>query len=161
MNEQIYVVLMALEGDTLLLPNVAVAEVASRERVKAEDGAPAWFAGYLDWNNRRVPVVSFEMLNGAAPPSSRSRRERVAIINSLGAHLPSGVFGIITQGYPHLVTLNSTAVNPVALRETDRSDLVLSRVRISSQEALIPDLDAIEADLSRVTAPASVGAVSP
>ena len=145
---QIYAVLMALEGDSLLLPNVAVAEVVQRERVQApEPGAPEWFAGYLDWNSRRVPVISFELLNGGRT-SGRSRRDRVAIINSLGVHLAGGAFGLITQGYPHLVTLNRTAVRSVAPRETDRPGLLAARVKIASQEAMIPDLAVVEADIT-------------
>lgn len=151
MSEQIYAVLMALEGDTLLLPNSAVNEVVPRDRVRpAGDGAPSWFAGFLEWNNRRVPVVSFETLNGSAVSATRSRRERVAVVNCAGVHLQGGSIGILTQGHPHLVTLNRTAVKPAALRDTDRAELILARVRISSQEAAIPDLDVIEADLSRV-----------
>lgn len=150
MSDQIYAVLMAVEGDTLLLPNIAVNEVIPRDRVQsAGEGSPAWFDGYLDWNNRRIPVVRFEALNGAIPVGG-SRRERVAVISSAGVHLQGATLGIVTQGHPHLVTLNRNAVRPGELREGDREDLLLARVRIASQEAAIPDLDMIEANLVRV-----------
>lgn len=151
-RDQIYAVLMALDGDTLLLPNAAVAEVVSRDNLQvADSGAPAWLAGYCDWNNRRVPVVSFEGLNGAAPAID-SRRARVVVLNSFGTHLPSGQLAVITQGYPHLVTLNRAAVKSLPLRGNDRGDLVLARVRIASQEAAIPDLAAIESEVARAQA---------
>lgn len=150
MSDQIYAVLMALEGDTLLLPNSAVNEAIPRDRVAPPgEGAPAWFAGFLDWNSRRVPVISFEILNGGTR-SGQSRRERVAIVSTPGVHLQGGAIGIIVQGHPHLITLNRTAVRAGTLRETDRESLVLTRARISSQEAAIPDLDVIEADLALV-----------
>lgn len=149
MSDQIYAVLIALEGDTLLLPNSAVNEAVPRDRIApAGPGVPEWFAGYLDWNGRRVPVISFEVLNGGSR-SGQSRRERVAVVNSFGSHLQSGLIGIITQGHPHLVTLNRTAVRPGDLRENDRAELVLTRARISSQHAAIPDLSVIEAELAR------------
>jgi len=56
---------------------------------------------------------------------------------------------VLSQGYPHLVTLNRAALESVPLLESDREDLVLSRVRIASQQALIPDLDTIEAEIAR------------
>ncbi|HSW12009.1 MAG TPA: chemotaxis protein CheW [Solimonas sp.] len=150
-REQIYAVLMALEGDTLLLPNAAVAEVISRDTLQpAEDGAPPWMIGYCDWNNRRVPVVSFETINGAPRPGAESRRSRIVVLNSFGTHLPAGLLAVLSQGYPHLVTLNRAAVKTMGLRPTDRGDLVLSRVRIASQEAAIPDLATIEAEISRL-----------
>ncbi|MGH8432363.1 MAG: chemotaxis protein CheW, partial [Solimonas sp.] len=145
-REQIYAVLMAMEGDTLLLPNAAVAEVVARDALlPPEEGAPTWLAGYCDWNNQHVPVVSFEGINGATQ-GAQSRRARVVVLNSFGTHLPSGLLAVISQGYPHLVTLNRAAVKPMALRPTDRADLVLCRVRIASQEAAIPDLATIEAE---------------
>jgi chemosensory pili system protein ChpC len=149
-RDQIYAVLMALNDDTILLPNSAVAEVLSREALHpAGPGVPSWLLGYSAWNNRRVPVISFEGMNGA-PAADMTRRARVVVLNSLGTHLPTGLFGVVAQGYPHLVTLNRAAVTAGPLRNTDRPDLVLSRVKIASQETVIPDLDTIEAEIARL-----------
>lgn len=150
-KEQLYAVLMALNDETLILPNAAVIEVVAREALAPPpDGAPAWLLGECQWNNRRVPVVSVEGLNGA-PPAEMSRRARVVVLHSLGTHLPSGLLAVVAQGYPHLVTLNRTAVKSTPVKDTDRRDLVLSRVRIASQEAMIPDLGTIEAEIARAT----------
>ncbi|TXI88691.1 MAG: chemotaxis protein CheW [Cupriavidus sp.] len=149
MNDQIYAVLMALEGDTLLLPNAAVIEVISRDTVRPVDGAPDWLIGNYEFNGRRVPVVSFEVLNGSPRPET-ARRSRVVLLHSAGKHLEAHAIGVLTQGYPHLVTLNRSAISATPLRHGDREDLVLSRVRIASQEAVIPDIETIEADLLRL-----------
>ena len=148
-EQQFYAVLIPLDGEALLLPNAAVAEVVARDRVRPPSAAPEWLAGHVEWNNRRIPVLRFETLNGA-PASVVDRRERVVIVHSLGVHHQGGALGFITLGYPHLVTLNRAALKAVPLRAQDRNDLVLSRVRIASQEAVIPDLETIEADLARV-----------
>ena len=148
MNEQIYAVLMALDGDTLLLPNSAVVEVISRDAVRPADNAPVWMLGNYEVSGRRVPVISFEVLNGGQRPDD-ARRSRVVILHSFGKHLEAHAIGVLTQGYPHLVTLNRNALRPAELRNTDRDDLVLSRVRIASQDAVIPDLETIESDLLR------------
>jgi len=148
MNDQIYAVLMALEGDTLLLPNAAIIEVISRDVVRPIEGAPKWFLGNYEHNGQRVPVVSFEVLNGGTLPET-ARRSRVVLIHSFGQHLEAHAIGVLTQGYPHLITLNRNAINAAALRNSDRDDLVLSRVRIASQDAVIPDMETLEADLRR------------
>lgn len=156
-NRQLYAVLMALGSDTLLLPNVAIAEVIARETVQADLRLPSWIAGYADWNSRRIPAIRFEVLNGApAPPDSR--RERVVVVNSSGRYLPSGQFAIITQAYPHLVTLTRVALQPEPLRDTDRAELLLARARVANQTAAIPDLDMIEAEIVRAL-PAAGSAV--
>lgn len=146
-REQLYAVLMSLHEDTLLLPNAAVAEVLSRDALQRAGGGPAWLLGHCEWNNRRVPVIRFEALNGGSGAGD-PRRERVVVLNSPGRHLPSGQLAIVAQGYPHLVTLNRAALHPVELDAVDRDDLVLSRVRIASQVALIPDLETVEAEIA-------------
>jgi chemosensory pili system protein ChpC len=146
-------VLIALSGDTLLLPNLAVAEVVARDAIQPlSQLPPPWLAGQIDWSGRRLPVLRFEALN-RGKPASDPRRERVVVLNSHGRHLPSGQFALVTQAYPHLVTLNRAALQPLALRETDRPELLLARVRVANQEALIPDLDMIEAEIARALSP--------
>jgi chemosensory pili system protein ChpC len=147
MADQIYAVLIALEGDTLLLPNLAVAEVVGSNLVKPAEGAPPWLAGHLDWNQRRVPVLRFEVLNGGTP-APPTRRERVVVVHTPGVHLQGAVVAIMAQGYPHLVTLNRDALKPQELRGSDREALALARARISSREALIPDLEGVEAEVA-------------
>src|SRR3546814_13918069 len=88
--------------------------------------------------------------------SADSRRERVVIINSNGRHLPSGQFALLTQAYPHLVTLTRAALQPEPLRTSDRDDLLLSRARVANQVALIPDLDMNVAEIARPLSPARV-----
>lgn len=149
MSQALHTVLLALSGDTLILPNSSVGEVMPADRVVKDEKAPAWLAGQVDWDQRRVPVLRFETLNGAPPPAEASRRERVVILHTLGVHWPSALVGIITQGYPHLVSVNQNALRPADLLDTDRADLILARTRIGAQLAAIPDLATLEADLAR------------
>lgn len=141
-RDEIYAVLIAIEGDTLLLPNAAVNEVlpvATLEGVA--DGA--WL-GRRTWNNRVLQVLSFEALNNGRVPVG-NRRARNVVLHSAGA----ASYALLAQGYPHLVTLNRSALIPIPLRGTDRPQAVLSRVRIANTEALIPNLEALEAEAHR------------
>jgi chemosensory pili system protein ChpC len=146
--QQLYAVLVALQSDTLLLPNLAVAEVVSLDGLRPLSGSPPWFAGLLPWQGRELPIARFELLNnGAAEPPSR--RTRIAVINSVSSRLSAGRYGILTEGYPHLVTLNRSALRPAESRPQD-GELILSRVRVASQEALIPNLERIEIEMAGV-----------
>ena len=93
-------------------------------------------------------ATRIDTLNGGRRPED-ARRSRVVVVHSFGRHLEAHALGLLTQGYPHLVTLNRNAVRAASLRGSDRDDLVLSRVRIASQDAVIPDLETIESDLLR------------
>lgn len=161
-REELYAVLISLAGDTLLLPNAAVAEVVSAERItRSPDGAPPWLTGHLSYNGRELPVVQFEALNGAARPGD-TRRTRLAIVHAITERVRSGQYAIVCQGYPHLVTLNRAALRSEPLVSTDREDVVLARVGIANTSALIPNLEAIEAQLAQVelTAATVAGAAS-
>lgn len=145
--DELYAVLMAVHDDTLLLPNSAVAEVLARDALQPASGGPDWLAGHCDWNGRRVPVIRFELLNGGSGGGD-ARRERIAVLHSLGRAVPGGCIALVALGYPHLVTLNRTAMHAMSLDAADRESLVLARVRIASQVVLIPDFEAIEREIA-------------
>lgn len=143
-REELYAVLVSLTSDTLLLPNAAVAEVVAADSLEPPPpGAPAWFAGKATYNNRRLSVVRFEALNGSSPGED-TRRTRLAVIQPLTGELRTGQYAIVCQGYPHLVTLNRTALKSEALVSTDNEDMVLTRVSIANTSALVPNLEQIE-----------------
>lgn len=152
MSTQIYAVLIALTQDVMLLPNAAVADVVSQDLIIAPaPGEPEWLVGHCEFGGRRLPVICFEMLNGAERPAA-NRRSRVVVLNALGTQADVGDFALLTQGYPHLVTLNRNALLPLPLRDSDHGNILLARVRVASQEAVIPDLEALELMLAHVQA---------
>jgi chemosensory pili system protein ChpC len=138
--------LLPLQGVSLLLPKQAVVEIQGVDSVALEAGGPNWLLGFAERRGRRLPVVSIEAMAGAPPPP-RSRRSRLAVIHSLGSHLDGGLFLVAIQGYPHL-----TAINPAVLErlpdQARDAEVALCRVRLATTEALIPDLETIEARLS-------------
>jgi chemosensory pili system protein ChpC len=148
-REELYAVLVSLASDTLLVPNAAVAEVVSPEAMDAPPaGAPAWLAGHVTYNNRRLAVVRFEVLNGGGAGED-SRRTRLAVLQPVTSALRSGQYAIVCQGYPHLVTLNRTALRKEDLQSTDSEDFVFTRVSIANTNALIPNLEKIEQVLAQ------------
>jgi chemosensory pili system protein ChpC len=154
MNEapqQLYAVLVSLQGDTLLLPNLAVAEVVSLEGLRPMANAPAWFAGTLAWQGTELAVAGFEPLNNATAEAPY-RRTRVVVVNVVSTRLSAGHYGLLAEGYPHLITLNRAALRPAPLRPRDNPKLVLSRVRVGSSEAAIPNLERVEEELAAVLA---------
>ena len=157
-QKEIYAVLVTLPNDTLLLPNVAVVEVVASDRMKppATKG-PAWLAGSLQYEGQAVPVIQFEALNGGAR-TEPTRRTRIAVLHGITGTLNTGRFGLLCQGYPHLVTLNRAATRNVVKTEGDRDDLVLARVRIANTAAAIPDFDVLEGELAQAFTPAGAAA---
>jgi len=155
-TRDLYAVLITLPGgDTLLLPNAAVVEVLSMEGV-APAGGPAWLAGRCQYNGRPVPVVNFEVLNGAPAPEA-SARTRVTVLNGITTQLAGGQFAVLSQGYPHLVTLNANAVVRDTAAPADSRDLIVTRVRIANTKAAIPNLEAVEREIAEAEAAGATG----
>lgn len=146
--EQVYAALITLQNDTLLLPNLGVTEIVSREGLSgADDTKPAWYAGQLTWQGQAVPVIRFEVMNGMTGDGS-GRRSRIAIVNALGEHLPGRRFGIFCEGYPHLVTIQRESIRPAEPYPTDNPDAVLCRALVASRTLAIPNLERIEAAIA-------------
>ena len=87
---------------------MCVAEViafadAARDR-QAE--SPDWFLGTIDWNGRRLPVVSFDSAQVEDRKTKRSRT-RVVVFHALTDQVKGGFYGILTQGFPQLVRVNA------------------------------------------------------
>ncbi len=151
-RDELYAVLVSLASDTLLLPNASVAEVVSSDGLEdPPDGAPAWLAGRVTYNNRRLLVARFELLNGGSGGED-TRRTRIAVLQPTTTALRTGQYGIVCQGYPHLVTLNRAAMRKESLQPTDKDEIVFTRVSIANTSALIPNLERIEQMLAQFEA---------
>lgn len=147
-DRELHAVLLNLAGDTLLLPNAAIHEVQSAERLRpaALGSGPAWLAGHLPHEDRLLPVVRFEVLNGGHAGED-GRRTRVAILHAIGGRVARGRYGLLCQGHPHLVMLNRAALRAESLHASDDASAALARVRIANASALIPNLEYIESGL--------------
>lgn len=147
-HRELYSLLIPLRTERLLVPRMCVAEViafvdADRRR---DEGLPDWLLGTIEWNGRRVPVVSFDRAESPEEAAGRKKpsRTRIVVFHALANRLKAGYFGILTQGFPQLVRVNPDVV----VRDTETpvpADLpVLCRVRMIHEFPLIPDIERLE-----------------
>jgi chemosensory pili system protein ChpC len=144
---ELYSLLIPLSEDRLILPRAAVAEVIAFQEPEQMTGAPAWYLGTVAWNGRSVPVISFEGISGHTIPQANGRT-RIVVLYCLGTKLDAGFFGILTQGFPQLVRVNSEVLKldesrGVSYGMGDRSPS-LCRVRMINETPLVPDLEKLE-----------------
>ena len=133
----------------LLLPNAVIAETLSADRIEPVPDAAQAVVGFVRHETRQLPVLSIEALVGVATqPSSRSR---VVVLHPLvssesdAAVSKQPAFALLASGYPHLVAVTPTLLTECALLDDDIACAALARVRIGHTEALIPDLDRLQA----------------
>ncbi len=141
-------VLIQLQGEQLLLPNAAVAEVIDYREPESREQAPDWFLGATNWRQRNLPVVRVEKLLGQEEVAS-SQRQRIVICHTLtdGAQRP--FVGIVSSAIPRLVRVREDLLQGKPQAD-DEHALVQARLSIDGQDALIPDLGELERQVSEV-----------
>ncbi|MBA4288828.1 MAG: chemotaxis protein [Pseudomonas sp.] len=134
--------LMPLSDRTLLLPNVAVAELIPYRAPQVTEGMPDWFLGQIAWRDLRLPLLSFEAASdGQAVVNSGSR---VAVINALGGRPMVKFIAVLVQGIPRSIKLEAN----LARAEAVLSPLELDAVQLGEAVLKIPDLIGLEQKLA-------------
>lgn len=147
-TNELYSLLIPLRHERLLVPRMCVAEViAFAETEKRDDpDAPDWLLGSVEWNGRRVPVISLDSSDAEPeqPSGRRGSRSRIVIFHALGKALKPGFYGVLTQGFPQLVRVNRDVLSLDTENTPAEDDPMLCRVRMIHEYPLIPDLERIE-----------------
>jgi chemosensory pili system protein ChpC len=151
-QKELYSLLIPLRNERLLVPRMCVAEViafADTARARDEE-APDWFLGSIEWNNRRVPVVSFD---GPVSDERRARRSRarVVVFHAITQALKSGYYGILTQGFPQLVRVNPDVLGLETEQPLPATFPALCRARMIHEYPLIPDVERLEHMLAELS----------
>ncbi|MDD2162162.1 MULTISPECIES: chemotaxis protein CheW [Pseudomonas] len=134
--------LMPLTDRTLLLPNVAVAELIPYRAPQVSEGLPSWFLGQIAWRDLRLPLLSFEAASdGQATVSSGSR---VAVINALGGRPAVKFIAVLVQGIPRSIKVGAELVRA----DVTLSPLELDAVQFGDTVLKIPDLLGLEQKLA-------------
>jgi len=141
--DELYSLLVPLHQNRLIVPRVCVAEVVRYS--PGEVGAPGsgWLRGSLKWNDRRIPLISFEELAGL-PVAETGGRTRIAIFNSLTGQLPDQAFALLTEGFPQLVRVNREVMERDSRHAWPESGPIICQIRMINEYPLIPDLERVE-----------------
>ncbi|WP_271410212.1 chemotaxis protein CheW [Pseudomonas sp. Q1-7] len=130
--------LLPLSDRTLLVPNVALAELIPYRAPQATPGLPAWLLGQVAWRDLRLPLLSFEAAAGGEVKVGSGAR--VAVLNALGGRPHVKFIALLLQGIPRSLKLEEDlprANAPLAVLELDA-------VQLGTDVAKIPDLVALE-----------------
>jgi chemosensory pili system protein ChpC len=144
-HKELYSLLIPLRNERLLVPRMCVAEViafadAARNR---DEAAPDWYLGSIEWNSRRVPVVSFDG-PGADERKSKRSRARVVVFHAITQDLKGGYYGLLTQGFPQLVRVNPDVLGLDTEQPLPEGIPALCRARMIHEYPLIPDVERLE-----------------
>lgn len=144
--EDLYSLLVPLNGNRLIVPRACVAEVVRYSKPERSPDSPAWFRGLVRWNDKLIPVVWFEELCGLKP-TEPGGRTRVVVFHALSKVLATGYLGIIAEGFPQMIRINRKVIQLDEDYEVQQDSPVFCQVRMINERALVPDLEKLEATL--------------
>ncbi len=133
--------MVPLAERVLLLPTVSVAEMAAYRAPAPVDDTPEWFLGFFDWRGIKVPLLSFEVLNGETYPGTKAT-SRVAVLNSTGSSDALPFIAIVTQGIPRLARVTPEEISQDEAATAKPYERL--HVSLAGEKAVIPDVTALE-----------------
>lgn len=156
MSEQreLYSLLIPLRSERLLVPRMCVAEVITYTDAQPTSDADTadWYLGTIDWNGRRLPVVSLDREEPEETAPRKTARRRIVVFHALTEQLKSGYYGVLTQGFPQLVRVNPDVIMLDSAAEVPEDLPILCRVRMIHEFPLIPDVERLEGMIADLAA---------
>jgi chemosensory pili system protein ChpC len=146
-------VLIQVADARLLLPNATIAEVLSYADPEPLADAPDWLLGRIRWRGWQLPLLAFSRFTGIAEERG-GLGSKVVVLKALGDEARQPFFALLTQGFPRLVTVTEAALASVG-DDAAVPEGVLARVRLNEDEALLPDLAALEERIAEALAVAA------
>lgn len=144
--EEVNCLFVPLHDTALLVPMSAVAEVIQTVKVEEQADAPVWFDGWLEWRQKRVPLISFESLDNG-DRQGVSDNATALVMNTLSQDKGLSYYALQAQGFSHLVRIAED--DPLQQLE-GHSNLphVLMDIELDGRILQVPDLESLEAYLA-------------
>lgn len=141
--------IIPLSAEPLLLPNVAVAELAGYRLVETAAKGPEWFLGWATWRDQRIPLADAAQLLGQ-PALAPEVVPRLLILNAVGGDERLRFIALRVAGIPRSRRVLRGEIATVSGGNGFTSQVV--SLAEEPQSLLIPDLAAIEQALAEVAA---------
>lgn len=138
--ESLECMLIPIKAQTLVVPINSVAEMALVAPIFPDNSGPDWFLGFYSWRNGRVPLISFEKLNGESV-AGINPNGRIAVFNSTGVSDDVPFIAIPTQGISRDLTVSP---EDILGHNTASQAYETLLVRIGNEELVIPDITGLE-----------------
>jgi chemosensory pili system protein ChpC len=148
MDGVIHCLTIPLYDEIVLLPNAAIAEVIVYKEPTPIDDAPEWFLGYIEWREKRVPLISFEAMSGKELQAP-VQNSRIAVLNTITGNAQLPYVAVLSQGIPSLVVVPEHGLEDKA--NEDNRQAIGGFVDLNGMKAVIPNIDEIEKRLTQLS----------
>ena len=92
----------------LLLPVECIADVVSAPTFESVEGASAaWMVGHANWENQRIPVLSYDSLLGQEAQQAEQAEPLLVVLNPIPNAARKAYSGLICYGEARKISINS------------------------------------------------------
>ncbi len=133
-------ILIPVKAQTLIVPEATVAEMAMVAPIFPDNSGPDWFLGFYSWRNGRVPLLSFEKLNGESV-AGINPNGRIAVFNNTGIADDVPFLAIPTQGIPKTLAVRKEDILNAAAAPRTFEKL---HMQIGVEDYVLPDITGLE-----------------
>lgn len=131
---------LALTGNwSMVLPTSAIAEITDYAPPAPLENTPNWLLGQVEWEDWQVPVISYGALIDGDPPESATAHSRIMVVKSLSSTARVPFIGVMVREIPRLASISESEMEVAG--DDGKSLGVHCKVKLSGQDAVIPDLD--------------------
>lgn len=134
--------LLSVWQKKLILPSTSVLEVLPGSRLQSGKKKKSGLLGMIAWQDGTIPVVSFEVFNGASNPVEP---QKIAVFHAVSISDKYPQYGVALQSDPESVKIKISELED--LEKAVVGPMEFMQVRYKGELAVIPDLDAIESKL--------------
>ena len=145
---------LALTGHfSMVLPTSVIAEITDYSPPAPLDNTPGWLLGQVEWEDWQVPVISYGALVDGDSPETATAQSRIMVVKSLSSTTRVPFIGVLVREIPKLAKVGENDMQVTG--DEGKSRGVHCRLKLSGQDAVIPDLDR----LSQLVAHAAYGTI--
>jgi len=127
----------------ILLPVECIAEVVASPKVDEMSKAPTnWMRGHANWQNQRLPVLSYAALHDSKLDESRKRKSHLVVLNPIPNAARKAYAGLLCFGDVKKMKVGTSMAFAEIPENLDRR-YVDAVVKLGKKDYMIPKLTAL------------------
>lgn len=131
-----------LQGVTLIVPSAAVAEVINPINMTPVPFSEPWLMGVIGWRTLAVPVISLEVLLGAAAPVNIATG-KIVILYPMSGRQGGEFYALLAVAEPRPQVLDGSQAS-AGPSEVPESKFIAAGLKIDGRLMFVPDLAALK-----------------
>lgn len=140
--------IVPLEKNNLIIPMSLLVEMVEIDNIDTTESAG--LEGWLNWKNRKIPLISIESLCFMADEIATELQTQCLILHTLTDTPDLPFIAVKVKSSPQTVEVDEDTMQENSRENDQRCPYIARHVRVANLPCMIPDLPAIEAVVAEI-----------